>query len=131
MTYHFLLRRKFFTLCVNIYTPLRLAGYEVRTGNRRARGDGETLNDLNITTEYYTLFHATNKLMITFTSVLNMALKFAENLRHVFLKACEVTFKQHALSIFLKLLTNLKSGDNNRKRAPDVFRPVDILGLCE
>lgn len=74
--YHFLLRRKFRTLCVNIYIPLYLAGYEVRTGNRRARGDGETLNDLNITTEYYTSFYVKNKLMIAFTSVLNMALSF-------------------------------------------------------
>jgi hypothetical protein len=98
--------------------PLCLADYELRTGNRRARGDGETLNDLNITTEYYTSFHVKNKLMIVFTSVLNMALRFAENLRHVFLKACEVTFKVLALSIFLKLLTNLKSGVNNRKRVP-------------
>jgi len=56
--------------------------------------------------------------MIAFTSVLNMALRLAENLRHVFLKACKVTFKVLALPILLKLPTNLKSEDNNRKRAP-------------
>jgi hypothetical protein len=43
-------------------------------GNRRARGDGETLKDLNIITKYYTSFHAKNNFMIAFTSVLNMAL---------------------------------------------------------
>jgi len=58
--YHFLLRRKFLTLYVNTYIPICLAGYEVRTGNRRTRGGGETLNDLNITTEYYTSFYAKN-----------------------------------------------------------------------
>jgi hypothetical protein len=67
--YHFLLRRKFHTLYVNIYIPLYLAVYEVRTGKRRARGCRETLNDLNTTTEYYTSFHAKNKLMIAFTVV--------------------------------------------------------------
>jgi hypothetical protein len=35
------------------------------------------------------------------------------------------------LPIFLKSLTYLKSGENNRKRAPIVLRPVDILSLCE
>jgi hypothetical protein len=123
--YPFLLRRKFPTLDVT-FTSCRL-----RTGNWTARGHGETLNDLNITAEHYTSFHARTKLMIAFTSVLNMALRFRENLRRVFLKACEVTFKVLALSIFLKLLTNLKSGDNNRKRAPHVLRPVDVLSLCE
>jgi len=69
--------------------------------------------------------------MIAFTSVLNTALRFGENLRHVFLKVCEVTFKLLALPIFLKLLMNLKHGENNRKRAPTVLRPVDILSLRE
>ena len=69
--------------------------------------------------------------MTAFTFVLNMALRFGENLRHVFSKACEVTFKLLVLPIFLKLLTNLKSGKNNRKRAPGVLRPVEILILCE
>lgn len=126
-----MLRRKFRKLYVNIYIPLSLAGYEVRTGNRRARADGETFKDLNITTEYKTSFQTKNKLMSSFTSVLNMVLRFGENLRHVFLKTCEVTFKVLPLPIFLKLLKNLKSGDNNRKRAPDVFHHVDILILCE
>jgi len=49
----------------------------------------------------------------------------------VFLTACKVTFKLLALLLFLKLLMNLKSGDNYRKRAPSVSRPVDILSLRE
>jgi hypothetical protein len=116
---------------VNIYIPLRLAGYEVRTGNRRDRADGRTFKGLNITTEYKASFQTKNKLMSSFTSVLNMVLRFGENLRHVFLKKCEFTFEVLALPIFLKLLKNLKSGDNNRKRGPDVSHHVDILILCE
>lgn len=69
--------------------------------------------------------------MIAFTSVLNMALRFGESLRHVFLKACKVTFKVLTLPLFLKLLMNLKPGDNNRKRASNLLRPVDILSLRE
>lgn len=71
-------------LYVNIYIRLCLAGYKAHAGNRRARGDGETLNDLDITTEYCTSFHSKNKLVIAFRSVLNLALRFGERLRHVF-----------------------------------------------
>jgi hypothetical protein len=35
------------------------------------------------------------------------------------------------LPIFLKLFTNLKSGDNNRANAPDFVLPTDILSLYE
>jgi hypothetical protein len=127
--YHFLLRGKFPTLYVNIYIPFCLAGYELRTGNRKARKDGETLNDLNITTEYYKLFHTKNKLMFAFTSVLNMALRFGEKLRSVFFKACEVTFKVVALSIFLQLLTNLKSGSITESARP-LFYALWTFWVC-
>jgi hypothetical protein len=116
---------------MNIHIHLCLAFYELSTGNRQVREAGETFNDLNITTLYNISFHVKTNRVIAFTSILNLTLRFGENLRHVLFKAGKVTLKVLALPTFLKLFTNLKRGDSTGTNAPDVSLPADILSLSE